>query len=120
MFRFALDILRKYNGEESFLESRPTLGSLTLEKATLFYNGMDEAVAKTDNPVQLYFLSEIKKKCEEIRDLYLMKTENQVYHLLKRLNMMRAIKEELIQKTCHPSRVQWWMDEEEKQEVFAM
>jgi hypothetical protein len=119
MFKFALDILRKYHGEDSILEKHPDFGDLILEKATRFRNMARRALWETSNPVRKHYLSEIEKKCVEIRDLYQIKTSRN-YLLIQQVKTMLRIKEELIQKACHPSRVQWFLDEEEKKDIFAM
>ena len=55
---------------------------------------------------------------DEFTDLYYAKRGID-YRQIQATKNLSVIREELMQKTWHPSRVEWWMDEEEYTEMFG-
>jgi hypothetical protein len=69
-------------------------------------------------PIHMYMHDMILFYAEGAIEMYqcLMSTTHQRE---KTKQLIETIREELMRKTWHPSRVQWWMDEEEKKEIFC-
>lgn len=120
--KFSLEILKTKHGEESAIEKETRLATVMMERAEEIHKS---AVANLtgndpdhDHPLYKEFFAQLILICEEMHELYssLMVPE---YQKTKCVEFTNMFKEELMQKTCHPSRVQWWMDVEEYAEIFG-
>lgn len=116
-----LEYLRKiqitYRGLESVVDNE--LFPYILHKSRLFQLEAEAAWETSENPVLRTLWNEcmrIGRECEE----NFCAQHVPDFPMSKALAMNLIIKEELVQKTCHPSRVQWFLDEDEKKEIFAM
>jgi hypothetical protein len=116
-----LEYLRKiqitYKGLESTVDTY--LFPYFLDKARLFQLEAGAAWETSENPVLRTLLNEcmrIGRECEE----NFCAQHVPDFPMSKAMAMNLIIKEELVQKTCHPSRCLWFLDEDDKKEIFAM
>ena len=77
-----------------------------------------EDLSTCECPLKRFLLESILARHEEVCDLYYSKV-NRTYAPLKAKERLEVYREELIQKTWHPSRVQWWMSEDERMDIFG-
>lgn len=111
--KYSLDILRTKRGKDSAIET----------KSTFFLNRifkLQNACAKfpKTNPVFIEIAGHMFETCEKVYVLY-SSLYVQEYQQERCKACLDMYKEELIQKTCHPLRVQWWTDHEEYAEIFG-
>ena len=69
-------------------------------------------------PLKGWIMDRITRRREEVCDLYYAKFHPR-YALMRCKKNLEVYMEELMKATWHPSRVQWWMSEDEKQEIFG-
>lgn len=115
---FILDILRLYRGENNVLEENVnTFGKMVLEKAIALQVELQDLVY-FECPITKEIATRLCKICKEIEELFCAITDP-LFVQLQTYIRVETFKEELIQKTCHPKRVQWWMDTAEYCEIFG-
>jgi len=123
VMKFSLEILKNKRGmENSVIEKEGKLGTVLMDRTVRIQETAVDMLTGNDtdhdHPIYKEIFAQLVVICEEVRDLYssVMLPE---YQKTKCVESLQQFKEELMQKTCHPSRVQWWMDQEDYQEIFG-
>lgn len=118
LIRYLLEVMKRYQGEgEGSLIFQSVFGATMLVKARSFQlEAFDHLNSGIFHPIRSTIMDHLQCAAQELEELYLSRTDPD-FGKIKTLGMMELVKEELIAVTCHPRRVQWWMDEEEKKEL---
>lgn len=114
LMRYSLDVLRSVRGHDSLIE-RSSLG------ATLLNRSIEIGVASADrvaaHPIEREILRRLTNACNDVRELYSCMFVA-AHQQTRARECMRAYEQELMEATCRPDRVQWWMDHDEYNEIF--
>lgn len=108
--KYHLDVIKNCSPSVFFPAEISTIlaynSTLDQYRPTLEYHGLEKILRHR-----------LCKVCYELRDLihclYFPEARQK-----KAKEQLDVYKEELIQRTCHPSRVEWWTDFEEYRELF--
>lgn len=120
LMAYTTEILQTKSDKGSVIDTYPGLSKVFLDRTIEIAKTSREQLENTpeSHKVMVKLLCELINLCDLANELYLS-IYNEEYKKTKCILALDKFKEELIQKTCHPQRVQWWMDYEEYQELFA-
>jgi hypothetical protein len=107
----------------TFVEAEPVLReTLSKKVAKLEKDALTKAkrlesrtLGSTRYLVQRRVLHMVRERCKEIGDIYRRNEEAPA----KTKAMLYILHEELMRVTWHPNRMQWWISEDEKKEIFG-
>lgn len=117
--RYILEILRTFREDESIMEKHSDkFGKAVLRKAIELQNELQDSLI-SDCPVFKEISKRLVYVCEEVEELYYVLTDP-LFVQIRTYSQVMVFKKELIERTCHPKRIQWWMDYEEYNDIFGV
>lgn len=120
--KYCLEVLQTYHGEASMIEKDTKMGPVLLDRAIdirkTAVENLEGGDPSFDHPLTRELFARLIEVCDKTHELYsaLLVPE---YQKTKCVETTQRFKEQLMQKACHPKRLQWWMDFEEYQEIFG-
>lgn len=115
---FSLEIMNIYRGEDNVFESPHSsrLGQVLFCKIPDLQTQSKEMQDLA--PTETYLVRQIQDKLQKVLDIF-QSIHDPMYFQTKTNHMTQTILQELVERTWHPSRVQWWMPFDEYTEIFG-
>ena len=107
------DVMRMHRGPANLIETDVPFGRNLIERARSLLEEIRAELPGTTCPTDRAILQTMQGVCTEIDELYSSMFDD-TWCARMSANKVDAIREELMARTWHPSRVLWWMDTDER------
>lgn len=121
VMKYANEILFTKRGEHSVIEQEPKLAEAIFGRTVEIRATAEKNLLNSEfsHPIMQRMLKNLIELCKNMNEMYKCLLDPE-YQKTKCVESLQSFKEELMQKACHPKRVQWWMDTEDYTEIFGI